>query len=173
MRSFWRAAMNSRTTCFTTVKRSTAWLLTSKSMACMLPDTSTARTISIPSVLTRVSLRPSCGRARAMINRTSAATRSVSRNPGPSRVQKETRPRPAATEEYWIPPPPPRRCSHQSQSGTRMSRIRNHGCCSLTCWPPPWMVLVAAQQDGFVRRMLGLLQKPVADRPTTAVTGQI
>ncbi len=100
MRSLTRSRMNSRTTCFTIVNRSTGWPCTLKSIACMLPETSTAKTISIPSVRTSLSLRPSCGRARAITSNTNATPRNSRSILGPNQVQNDPNPRAAATEEY-------------------------------------------------------------------------
>src|SRR5579862_6626911 len=101
----------------------------------MLPEMSTTRTMSMPSVRILVSLRPICGRASAAMKSRSVAPRKNSRIAGPSVDQNEDNERAVATEEYFSPPCCDRRRSHQSQSGMTSSKSRNHGLANFM-WLP-------------------------------------
>src|SRR6516164_5908865 len=72
MRSLGRPSMNLETTDLTTAMRLTRWLSTEKSSACIEPETSSPRTMSMPFTVTSVRLWVRCGRASATIMRAAA-----------------------------------------------------------------------------------------------------
>src|ERR1051326_1591591 len=97
----------------------------------MLPEMSTTNTMSMPSVLTLLSLRPNCGPASAATNRTSVAPRNTSKSDGPSADQTDDNDCAVATEENLSPPPRATRRSHHSHSGSASTSNSNHGFANL------------------------------------------
>src|ERR1039457_1427763 len=103
----------------------------------MLPEMSRTRTMSMPSVLILLSLRPNCGRANAATTNRSVAPRNRSNNAGPSAAQRDDNDRAVATEENFKPPCRAKRCSHQSHSGSTSKKSKNHGLANFMLVRPP------------------------------------
>src|SRR5437762_11938819 len=111
----------------------------------MLPEMSRTRTMSMPSVLILLSLRPNCGRASAATTSNSVAPRNRSNSAGPSADQKDDNDRAVVTEENFKPPRRAKRCSHQNQRGITSKNSKNHGLANFMRTRPPPAPAVAYQ----------------------------
>ena len=137
IRSLGRWSMNLETTDLTTSMRFTLWLSMRKSSACIEPETSSARTMSMPLAVISVRLLPRCGRASPAIIR-AAASRDSSHSQFPARLRlRRATSRARPTWEYWTAATGPRRPRHRATSGSSASAQNHSGCRKRIMRRPP------------------------------------
>src|ERR1700722_17844738 len=128
MRSSWRSSINFDTTDLTTSMRFTRWLSIWKSNACIEPETSRPRTISMPWAVTSVRPWARCGRASPTIIKAPARIGSSHANT-PMRLRpRRATSRARLTSEYSIAATGPRRPRHSSTSGSSDKAPNHSGC---------------------------------------------